>query len=463
MPELSPWLNMKTKNLHLLTLLIFVGILLLGSYMRNESIYGTTVIFPIRADAREHLTYAYNLRYKGTYSKDNSAILHPDRSVKPDAYRNPGYPLFISMFVEDKPSNKNVLDITFAQMILSSITLVIAFYVFQGFLSKSWALAAAFLTAISPHLITANSYILTETLFCFILVLTAAIARLFAEKPSIFRAAGIGICLAGGFLVRPSLLYFPIVILVFFCIHFGRKRGFFYFFGLLAGFVVVVSPWFIRNLVTLKTISDPSLKIAFLHHGLYPDFTYNDDENTFGYPYQHDPRSEEIMRNTGTVLNEIVSRFQNRPVEHILWFVFKKPIALWSWNMVQGYQEVFIYEVSSTPYQDNKLFRLTHRLARLLHWPIVGLAFMGLWITWFTGRLYGDSVPKMLLARYVSVLLIYFTLLHMAGAPFPRYTVPLRPLLYAMAMFTLSYGIDLIRNRFGPAPEKSSAQEKVSR
>jgi hypothetical protein len=245
--------------------------------------------------------------------------------------------------------------------------------------------------------------------------------------------------------------------------HFGRKRGCIYFIGLLVGFVVVASPWFIRNLVTLKTISDPRLKIDFLHHGLYPDFTYNDDKNTFRYPYQSDPRSEEIRRNTGTVLNEIVSRFQSRPVEHIQWFVFKKPIALWSWNMVQGYREVFIYEVSSTPYQDNRLFRLTHRLASFLHWPIVGLAFMGLWISWFTGWPYGDSKSKMLLVRFVSAVLIYFTLLHMAGAPFPRYSIPLRPLLYALAMFTLSYSVDIIRNRIGPVPDNSTADDGRSK
>jgi len=223
----------------------------------------------------------------------------------------------------------------------------------------------------------------------------------------------------------------------------------------MVGFMVVVSPWFIRNLVTLKTISDQRLKINFLHHGLYPDFTYNGDRNSYGYPHLFDPRSDEINRSTTTVLDEIVSRFQKQPVENILWFIFKKPIALWSWNLVEGYREVFIYEVSSTPYQDNRLFRLSYWLARLLHWPIVGLAFMGLWISWFTGRPYVNSTPKMLLARYISALLIYFTLLHMAGAPFPRYAVPLRPLLYAMAMFTLSYCMDRYRNRIRPAPESN--------
>jgi 4-amino-4-deoxy-L-arabinose transferase-like glycosyltransferase len=431
--------------------------------MRQESIFRTRVNHPLRADAKDYFSYAYNLRYNHTFSKDFTSISHPGGSVKPDALRTPGYPLFISFFVDRNPSSKNVLDIMFAQMILSSITLGIAFYVFQGFLPKFWALAAASLTAISPHLITANSYILTETLFCFILVLTTAIVKLFIERPSIFRAIGIGICLGGGFLVRPSLTYFPVVLLVFLWIHWGRKRGVFYFATLLLGFMLVASPWYIRNLVTLHTLSDPRLKISFLHHGIYPDFTYNGNQASYGFPYRFDPRTDEIAQNTTTALKEILHRFQNRPGEHLLWYVIKKPIALWSWNLVAGQGDAFVYPVSTTPYKNDRLFRLTHRLARILHWPIVGLAFVGLWISWFTGRPYGGSKPEMLLARFVSALLIYFTLLHMVGAPFPRYAVPLRPLLYAMAMFTLSYCIEIFRTRIRPAPKNSNAQDEFSR
>jgi phosphate starvation-inducible membrane PsiE len=262
--------------------------------------------------------------------------------------------------------------------------------------------------------------------------------------------------------VRPSLLYFPFVALVFFYLHCGPKRGLVYFAGLLTGFMLLASPWYVRNLITLNKLSDSHLKITFLHHGLYPDFTYNGNRKSFGYPYAFDPRSDEIDQNTRTVLTEIANRFQNRPLEHIYWYVFKKPVALWSWNMVQGSEDVFIYPVSKTPYKDDSLFRLTHRLAHLLHWPIVVLAITGFWVVWFAGLPYGDIQPKMMLARFIATLLIYFTFLHMIGVPFPRYSVPLRPLLYAMAMFTLSYGIDRIRIRFWPLTENTAVQEALS-
>ena len=44
-----------------------------------------------------------------------------------------------------------------------------------------------------------------------------------------------------------------------------------------------------------------------------------------------------------------------------------------------------------------------------------------------------DAGQYLLYAQGISLLCVYFTALHMVGAPIPRYTVPLRPMLYAMA------------------------------
>jgi hypothetical protein len=39
-------------------------------------------------------------------------------------------------------------------------------------------------------------------------------------------------------------------------------------------------------------------------------------------------------------------------------------------------------------------------------------------------------------AKFISLLVLFFTGIHILGAPFPRYSVPLRPMIYGMAMFT---------------------------
>ena len=40
-------------------------------------------------------------------------------------------------------------------------------------------------------------------------------------------------------------------------------------------------------------------------------------------------------------------------------------------------------------------------------------------------------------AQFVAVLVAYFFAIHVIGAPYPRYGIPLRPLVYGFGLFTL--------------------------
>jgi hypothetical protein len=166
---------------------------------------------------------------------------------------------------------------------------------------------------------------------------------------------------------------------------------------------------------------------------------YDHKSETYGYPYKFDPRASEIGKNTETVLAEIVERFRNAPAELSIWFFLKKPVAFWSWNIVQGQGDVFIYAVNRTPYYDHPLFVHSHSLMRFLHFPLVCLGMLGCILVWLpavTRKMGPEAVP---VARFTSLLLIYFTALHVVGAPFPRYSIPLRPFIYGMASFSAAF------------------------
>ena len=94
-----------------------------------------------------------------------------------------------------------------------------------------------------------------------------------------------------GSLVRSSLQFFPLVMAMFLLIHFGRKTGIKLALSMLLGFILVLSPWLIRNVVTLGKLSDKSLMINFLHHGMYPDFKYKQNPDSYRRPYKYDPKS----------------------------------------------------------------------------------------------------------------------------------------------------------------------------
>jgi hypothetical protein len=75
-------------------------------------------------------------------------------------------------------------------------------------------------------------------------------------------------------------------------------------------------------------------------------------------------------------------------------------------------------------------------LMRSLHPPLVILCAAGclmVWLPWLKTRY---PLKSLYVARSVSALLLYFTAIHMVGAPFPRYAIPLRPLFYGMAVFS---------------------------
>jgi len=133
--------------------------------IRIQYVNQTVVDIPIRADARQYVVYAYNL-FNGTFSKDlpnGSAI------PRPDSFRSPGYPLFIVLVFALGGDTENVV---YAQAVLSALAVLITFGIGIQFLPLWGSVFASVLVAISPHLISTASYILTETLFSFTFLLS---------------------------------------------------------------------------------------------------------------------------------------------------------------------------------------------------------------------------------------------------------------------------------------------------
>jgi hypothetical protein len=419
----------------LVSLLFLTLILFVGFDLRIGSVTETIVVQPLKADARDYFMYAYNLRHNKVYSRDATTLQNPDIRPAPDAVRSPGYPLFLSAFVHGLPNKGMIEKVVFWQALLSTVTVLLSFLFLRSFLSAFWASVAALLIGLSPHLIVVNSYILTETLFCFILVLIGWFTGLFGWRLRVWQAAVIGMLMAFASLVRPSLQYFPFLFCAFLIFHAGWRRG-----GKLAAVVIIAfaltfSPWIIRNMHTLGVTGDKTLMINFLHHGMYPDFTYGDVQESRGFPYRYDPRSPEISQDIPSVLKEIARRFEQEPGKHLHWFLIGKPIAFWSWNTVQGVGDAFVYPVSQSPYFHNPYFRWSHHLMHALHWPLVILASFGTVMVWLPLSRIGIKESAVHTARFTSLLLIYYTALHVVGAPFPRYSIPLRPFLFGLALF----------------------------
>ena len=142
--------SIKPEHLRLLGSIILFAV---AMGMRFGAVNDTYVNEPITADATDYYTYAIHLKYHHTYSK----IPLPNDAPRPDAMRAPGYPAFLVPFVKYPPTRTMLRHIYLAQALLDSITVLLALGIFRKIMAEDWALGAALLTAISPHLISSRS------------------------------------------------------------------------------------------------------------------------------------------------------------------------------------------------------------------------------------------------------------------------------------------------------------------
>jgi hypothetical protein len=84
---------------------------------------------------------------------------------------------------------------------------------------------------------------------------------------------------------------------------------------------------------------------------------------------------------------------------------------------------------------------------KTLHAPLIWLGIVGCILAWLPGVALTLGSGALSSVRFISLLLLFFTLLHMVGAPFPRYSVPLRPLIYGMAVFAGDFFLCHLRHR----------------
>ena len=415
----------------------FLGTIILFALsmsLRMGAVNNTVIDSPIRADAATYYNYALNLKYHHTYSRSKFS----DNEPPPDAVSAPGYPVFLTPFVESPPTAFMLWRINLAQALLGSITVLLALSIFRSIMAEGWALGAGFLTAISPHLISAGTYLLTETLFTMMMLLSLWVVVKMIRSNSKAIAFAAGLAIAATALTRPTLQYFIVPLIGMLLISRERGNNTRLAITLLAGFVLAFSPWVLRNLDAIGHTSDPTLMISALHHGMYPDFRYQDLPESSGFPYRFNPRSKEISSSRESILSEIRRRFEDEPARHIQWYLLGKPISLLDWNILAGMGDIFIYPVITSPYFSQPLYVLPHNAMKLLHWPLTTLALIATVLVWLPG--FGKRLPGTALfsARLLSLLMLYFIALHMVAAPFPRYGIPLRPVNYGLALFLCS-------------------------
>jgi hypothetical protein len=304
-----------------------VVIVLLAAGLFGYAVTDTRINGPIRGDARIYYSSAYNLKFHGVYSHD----LPGSETPKPDALTAPGYPATISLLMDATDAAKTLKRAVILQAVLGVLTVLVYLTLFRRFMPPLWALGAGIVTAISPHLVNASVYLLTETLFTFLLgVHLFALERaLRLRNTRWFLIAGI--LLALSFLTRPTtqfLILAYIAVMAIWMRHNWRSgwRSYGkYLLWLALPAVIAFTGWSIRNEIAIGRASDPALSASFLQHGSYPNMMYNNEPASYGYPYRFDPDNEKIRGNISLVLATIADHFEQEPRRYLSWYLIVKP------------------------------------------------------------------------------------------------------------------------------------------
>jgi hypothetical protein len=169
-------------------------------------------------------------------------------------------------------------------------------------------------------------------------------------------------------------------------------------------------------------------------HGTYPGFIYKSKQYKY-YPYREDPELSKFSSSISSFISILSKRVKERPLRYLVWYLFEKPYYLWSWNILQGQGDIYIYPVKTSLYQQSRFLDITRIAMKALHPLIMFSALLGIVI------IITSSLTKKRLFHVaeiaIAILIIYYTAIYTLFASWPRYSIPMRPELYLISIWTI--------------------------
>jgi SAM-dependent methyltransferase len=430
-------LNSKTAVHSWPAYLLLVLIVGMAWLVRDIAVMETFSSNPIRNDAKEYYIYAVNLKYFGVYSKTFVDPTVPGSEAPPaDAERTPGYPLFLQALVE-YPANFEMLGkILSRQALLDTVTVLLVFLIARTLMPVALALLPALLAAISPHLISMVTYPLTETLFTFLLTFAVAVGVLAVRHSSRYLPwLGFGLLLGLSFLVKTSMTYILFFALpLLFLVLPGKRLAAVAVLSVSIGYALAVLPWELRNAATIEegVGAHAAHGVISLHNGTYPELMIDVEGAIKGFPHRFDP-DYGSYDSYSKVLQKLWSNTLDEPVKYISWYLWGKPRMFFSWSIISGAGEMFVYPMEKSPFYNRRAFGQMSTVSWYAHWPLTLMALLttlACWLPLAARRMSPGLVPVL---RLISIPLLYLLALHTVTTPLPRYGIPLRPLVYVLA------------------------------
>jgi hypothetical protein len=429
--------------------LLVVAITALALALRAGYLLGADVGMPLRGDVLEYWNYAWNLAWHGVFSS-----APPGMQPVPDAWRAPGYPFFLSLFMHQRDPLRALHMAQWSQLLVGASLAPLTIGYARRFLGPVATLCAGLAVAAWPHLVVFSSTLLSETLFCFFLLLAAWWIEVADEKSRLGWACAAGAAAAAAALVNPLWLLFPPVLAVLLAVR-GRGRV---AVAYLLVFAVLAGAWEWRN-ARLGDGGSARRAGVNLVQGSWPEYhaAYNDRHRNpiaraFTDAIDDEVRSMQADPRAG--VRRLLHRFEDNPGRMAKWYLLQKPWLLWSWSVRIGWGDIYFLETRRSPFERVEVFRALRAVFLALN-PVF-FVFSVAGCLYFAGR--GLRRPRSrqlpLAPLYLAMFFAYVTAVHVVLQAEPRYSVAYRPFEVLLALAALGALVAWLRarRRDGEAP-----------
>jgi 4-amino-4-deoxy-L-arabinose transferase-like glycosyltransferase len=403
---------------------VLVGIVVAaGLLLRCGFVATADVVAPLRADAGQYAQYAHNLLAHGTYS------LSTEVPPPPDSFRSPGYPCFLAACRWLAGESGWYPLARWLQALLGGGLVWLSFALARGLLPFAASLGVAAFVALSPHLVAAGGYVLTESLFAFALtaaMLLLAAAQRAGRARAGFAAAGLAFGLAA--LVNESAAPLPLLLAAWHWRRWGRRRALVF----AAAALLPLGAWAARNASQPLACTGGDRALATLSHGSYPGLFFATEQSR-GYPYREDPEQPAFGASWPRFRAVLAQRVAERPLRHLSWYLVEKPVWLWSWDVVQGAGGVHVYPVRGSILDEQPVLAAAQAAFRWLHLPFCLCAVAGVFLSLRRAPARAPGAATASIAPPLAIALLWSTFVGVLFMPDPRYLVPLRPVQAVLA------------------------------
>lgn len=324
-------------------------------------------------------------------------------SDKPNAIVTPGYPLFLALIYRIFGYSSEIgpiMHVRVVQAILGALSCIIVYFIGKHIKNKRTGLIAAVLYTIYPTYLWATTLVLTETLFNFFLLLYVYFQLRVFETWKMSDALLCGFTFVLAVMVRP--LIFPLLIVPFAYMYIIKKdkKVIEVFKYTAAAVLVVMIPWWLRNIITMKKF------ILLATQTGNPLIA-----GTFPYYTDIDLSKYEVENQVKAGLKYIIEGFIKQPVLYLKWYTIGK------WKHM--FMNIWFYPADEFTFARSFTF---------IHFFIVSIGWVGVLFS-----LIKDKI------RIISILIVLLTGLQLLFVPEERYAYPLIALLILVTAYTIDY------------------------